>query len=534
MVRHTQAARQWRPTAARFAGVLGLAASLTAGAGIGGAQASAVLTWNNELLSVVRQTSALLVNGPPEVAREIAIVGTAMSDAVNAANGSPYASYAYTGGSVAGASAEAAALSAGYTAMKSIFSNPVWTGTGGNATLINTVILPEIDATYNTALAALGSGAAVTTGLNLGVAAGNAIIAKRADDGAIAAIINGLTPQAPPGSGTVPGVYVPPSASGGRPEMYPTWGTVTPFAITPEQATTVKQNIAGPPALASQAYALALLETQCNGVNAGHALSAATLSACSAAGFAGATADQTKAALFWNDPGGTIQPPGHWLQIASTLMGSQNLSLLDQARLTSLVGMALNDAGIYAWGQKYLDNLWRPITAIRACDTSANDGTVTWNQYFTTCDPTWQSEIATPPHPDYLAGHPAFSAAAAAVLEGYFGVDNIDFCSDSDAYVNGSLGFVDAITMCFSSISSASSGVLGSTYSRVAGGIHTPFAVEDARTMGDEVGKLVLGNFDIAPIPEPAAISMLLLGGAALTGFARRTRRALRTVPNTQ
>ena len=35
------------------------------------------------------------------------------------------------------------------------------------------------------------------------------------------------------------------------------WGTVAAFAVTPTQATTVKQNIPGPPALNSQAYALA-------------------------------------------------------------------------------------------------------------------------------------------------------------------------------------------------------------------------------------------------------------------------------------
>jgi hypothetical protein len=77
-------------------------------------RADAILTWNNELLNVIRQTSGLLVNGPPEVAREMAIVPTAMFDAVNAASGLPYKPYAYTGPAVSGASADAALCRLGF------------------------------------------------------------------------------------------------------------------------------------------------------------------------------------------------------------------------------------------------------------------------------------------------------------------------------------------------------------------------------------------------------------------------------------
>jgi hypothetical protein len=71
-----------------------------------------VLDWNNEFLLITEQTSGNLVSGPPEVAREIAQIGEAMSDAVNAASGSPYAPFAYTGGPVAGANANVAAATA--------------------------------------------------------------------------------------------------------------------------------------------------------------------------------------------------------------------------------------------------------------------------------------------------------------------------------------------------------------------------------------------------------------------------------------
>src|SRR5205085_880909 len=115
--------------------------------------------------------------------------------------------------------------------------------------------------------------------------------------------------------------------------------------------------------------------TECQGN--GRALSSAIKAACGAAGIGLETTAQATAALFWNDPGTTYQPPGHWLDIADSLIQSQPVlqSTLQAARLASLVGQAENDAGIVAWGVKYQANLWRPITAIQDCKT--------WNANFT-------------------------------------------------------------------------------------------------------------------------------------------------------
>jgi hypothetical protein len=522
-------------------------------------RADAILTWNNELLDAIRQTSALQVNGPHEVAREIAMVGTGMFDAANAATGLTYRPYAYTGPAVSGASVDAAALSAGYQVMTSIFSSSLWQmAPPAGSPLIAASVLASINTTYSTALAGLNlADPQVQKGLALGQTAASAIIANRSNDGSVNAIEKGLTQWMPPQQDAgKPGIYVPPST---RPAMFPIWGTVTPFGTTIDtiqgfesQLPTVQQlNQDGLPTfIQSKNYANNVLQTECTG--SATALPDAIANACAAAGFKPETQPQAKAALFWNDPGGTMQPPGHWLEITDNVMTTtppgEQLSELQQARLTALLGIAEADAGIGAWDVKYKAILWRPITAIHDCSK--------WNAFFTTCDPAWASLIATPPHPDYVAGHPAFSGAGATVLAAFFDTDNIAFMSTSDTYCNfgtpvpdtngnvtgckdakenvvtqcndiptGGTLFNDSPLICpitepFSSFSEASSGPSGATYSRVAGGIHTPFAVNDALQLGDLIGAENFAN-NLQFVSEPAT-SLLLLPGVAGLWLSRR------------
>ena len=461
-----------RPGTARL---LIAVAALCGSAGLRSAHAdNTVLDWNNEFLLITQQTSGNLVAGPPDVAQEIAAMGEAMSDAVNASTGNTISSFAYTGGAVANANANVAAATAAYTALYNVFTDPVWqtpitstsipalttnpnlaANNSSNVTLANNIIIPELQSFFASQLTSMGltspgttcasSSSALCNGYNLGISAAtavdNATATSPTASGAVAAIENGLNANAPVGSGTTPGVYVPPSNLL-RPEMFPTWGsTVTPTGITSTQFNSALATISGPPALGSQAYATALLQTECQGSSSGFSgLPTNIQSACTAAGFAQTAAQaqaSATAALFWNDPGTTIQPPGHWLQITDSALISQGSSLLQSAQLTALEGEAMNDAGIAAWDVKYQDNLWRPVTAISDCGPGGTSaGTVTWNANFTTCDTSWTSLIATPPHPDYIAGHPAFSGAAATVLADFFGTDNISFTSSSDYYCN--------------------------------------------------------------------------------------------------
>src|SRR5882757_2465373 len=87
----------------------------------GSARANVVTDVNNALLKIIQNTSAALVDGPPEVAREIALIDGAMFDAVNAASRSPYPPIAYNGGQVSGADPNAAVLQAALTVMNSLY-----------------------------------------------------------------------------------------------------------------------------------------------------------------------------------------------------------------------------------------------------------------------------------------------------------------------------------------------------------------------------------------------------------------------------
>ena len=428
---------------------------LAAFAASASARANVIVDVNDALLNIIQNTSASLVDGPPEVAREIALIDGAMFDAVNAASGSPYPPIAYRGGAVSGADPNAAALQAALTVMNSLYGSSSlyqqYEGVTGAAyypsipgyagALVGPTVAQMNDvaaqiSAINAELSALGTGSSTSAGISLGTAAGNAILAAGANDGAYAANLQTLTPYVPPNAGN-PGVYVPP---GNRPAMTPTWSTVQPIGIS--TATLAALEALVPPAyastnqgLTSQAYNLQVLQTECQG--SATAFPNNIASACAASGFPPESAAEAAAALFWNDPGGTLQPPGHWLQIADTIAVQEALSLLQTARAAAMVGLALDDAGIGAWGIKYEYNAWRPVTAIHDC--------AVWSPYFTTCDPTWSSLIVTPPHPDYVAGHPAFSGAAATALAAVLGTDNVTFTSTSNTYCNGGSATRDSL-----------------------------------------------------------------------------------------
>jgi hypothetical protein len=103
------------------------------------------------------------------------------------------------------------------------------------------------------------------------------------------------------------------------------------------------------------------------------------------------------------------------------------------ARLFALVNAAMGDAGILAWDQKYIHELWRPVLGIREHDVSMGPGAaIAANQLDPDCDPEWvplgapasnsSASNFTPNFPAYPSGHATFGGAALHMVRLFYGV----------------------------------------------------------------------------------------------------------------
>ncbi len=392
-----------------------------------------VLYWNAVLLDAVR-SSAL---PPPRASRLMAMVHTAVYDAVNAASGSVYKAYINPGLGVSDANVSAAAAAAAYRVL--VDQLPAQQS--------------RFDAARTAVLSALPNSAAVTNGLTLGQVTATNVLSARFADGA-----NTIVAYTP---GTKPGDWQPTPAAN-APALLPNWPTVTPWTMTGGS----QFRPDGPPALNSAAYTAAYNEVK----DLGSATSTSR------------TADQTAIAKYWADGGGTATPPGHWLSIASDISQTQKLTTLENARLFAMLSTSVADAAIVSWDAKYADNFWRPITAIRNGETDTNPDTVG--------DATWTPLLPTPPFPTYTSGHSTFSAAAAEVLSVFFGDRSSNFCSAQELN--------PGISRCWGSFAEAA---MEAGMSRIYGGIHFQFDNVDGLASGKSLGNYVATNFFAVPEP---------------------------------
>jgi hypothetical protein len=413
-------------------------------------QENAVLFWNQAVLNAIQDDAT----DPLVASRAMAMVQAAVFDAVSAIDGTP--GYAIQLTAPTDASANAAVASAAHTVLSYLY--PAQQAT--------------FDSLLTASLASIPDGQGKTDGLNLGQSAGNAIIALRANDGWNKFI------DYTPGNG--PGVWVP------TPPMYmealgPQWATLQPWVMTsPSQF-----RPAGPPALTSQEWADAFNEVK----TVGSATSPMR------------TADETQIARFWADGMGSFTPPGHWNLIAHQIAQAEGDSLAEDARLFAELDVTLADAAIVAWDAKYTDNAWRPVTAIRNADSAGNPNV--------TADPNWIPLLISPNFPEYVSGHSTFSAAAAAILDAYFG-SSVSFSTTSIT--------LPGVSRSFTSFDQAAA---EAGQSRIYAGIHFQFSNQDGQAAGRALAGYALSYFNIAQdtIPPIIALNSVLPSGAANHNF---------------
>lgn len=274
------------------------------------ARADAVTDWNTKAADFI--TEAKL--GTPPAMRVMAIVQTAVHEAVQQAPAAPHA----VAQDAAVAAANRAALRALMPAQQA-----------------------AIEAAYQAALGNLPDTPARASGISAGERAAAAVLAARAKEGPVLAAADSTRPHI----GNQPGVYVP---------------TVLPAATAwPGRAPWVMANAAqfrpGPPvALSSAAWAQDFEEIKAYGGREGSRRSA----------------EQTEIARFWD-----YSLPAIYHGVVRSVALQPGRDMAANARLFATVAQAMDDALIAVFDAKHHYRFWRPVTAIRNADLDGHDAT---------------------------------------------------------------------------------------------------------------------------------------------------------------
>jgi membrane-associated phospholipid phosphatase len=349
--------------------------------------------------------------GPTRSSRALAIVHLAMYDAFARVTNTPDSLPPYLPGLPApgaGAAAAAAVASAAHLTLSKLF--------------------PSQTAFFDLALA--GAGDTGSAGHAYGLAVAEAMLADRAADpeatspGYVASTGRGRHRPDPdnPGQG-FHGAYYGARSKG--------------FAITE------RFELAAPP-FDDDEYRAALREVRGKGI-------APELMGTLPDSLAKRTVDETLIGLFWAYDGvaqlGT--PPRLYNHIIKALAmarrpgdDTQPNTTAENARLFAFVNAAMADAGILAWDQKYIHDLWRPVLGVREHDRSFGPGaTNPDNNISDTGDPSWlplgapqTNRLAknfTPPFPAYPSGHATFGAAAFHIARLFYNIPVGEWSSDT-------------------------------------------------------------------------------------------------------
>jgi hypothetical protein len=164
-----------------------------------------------------------------------------------------------------------------------------------------------------------------------------------------------------------------------------------------------------------------------------------------------------------------ITPGAHWIGITKIASREINSNLDDTIFAYTKTSIAIADAFISCWDEKYRSNLIRPETLI--------------NQYI---DEEWKPILQTPPFPEYTSGHSVVSGAAATILTDIFG-DQFAFDDDTE------IPF-DLPIRSFNSFNQAAD---EAAISRMYGGIHYRAAVEVGVKQGRNLGEFILENLEM-------------------------------------
>lgn len=398
-----------------------------------------VIDWNRAALEAIRidQTA------PPIATRNLAMMHVAIYDSVNAIDRA-HQPYSVLIDPPANTSREAAVATAAYRILSQAYPNQI----------------EYFDFVLYESLKKVPDSQSKTDGMTLGQYVADEIIALRAGDG-----WNTYVEYIP---GSNPGEWRP-TPPGYVPALLPQWATVTPWAMTsPSQF-----RAPAPPALDSVQY----------GTDVNEVMDLGRVDSQSR------TLEQTEIALYWADDPGTSTPPGHWNAIAQNCSEALGYGVGKDALLFAKLNVALADAAILCWDNKYHYSLWRPYHAITLADQDGNN--------LTQPDPSWSSLIVNPPFPEYTSGHSTFSAVAARILADEFGTDHLAFTDVSDG-----------LPGVYRSYESFSQAAAEAGRSRIYGGLHFEFSNQMGQQTGRDLADYVQTNFFRPVVSESPILAL--------------------------
>lgn len=164
-----------------------------------------------------------------------------------------------------------------------------------------------------------------------------------------------------------------------------------------------------------------------------------------------------------------ITPGGHWIGITAIASRKANANMMKTVAAYAKVSIALADAFISCWDEKYRSSLVRPETLI--------------NRHI---DEDWAPLLQTPPFPEYTSGHSVISAAAALTLTDIFG-EPFHFLDTTEVEYG-------LPARSFNSFVEASN---EAAISRLYGGIHYRPACEIGIHQGRKVGSFIIDNIQM-------------------------------------
>ncbi|WP_400076631.1 vanadium-dependent haloperoxidase [Winogradskyella sp. R77965] len=161
-----------------------------------------------------------------------------------------------------------------------------------------------------------------------------------------------------------------------------------------------------------------------------------------------------------------ISPGAHWIGITKIASRKSDANVAKTVNAYTKTSIAIADAFISCWDEKYRSNLIRPETLI--------------NQHL---DQDWLPILQTPPFPEYTSGHSVASGAASTVLTAIFG-NNFQFDDDTEVPFGLPIRSFESFNLAAEE----------AAISRLYGGIHYMAAIDEGLKQGRNVGDFIVDN----------------------------------------